>query len=133
MSLPPLALELLGRPAFATLGTLGPDGAPRQCLMWATHDGDDLLLASKRGRRQVEDLARDPRATLLLFDPEDGRRYVELRGTTTIVDAGARDLIERLSLAYTGRAHDVPEDAPGEAERCVLRVRVTRAVAHGDR
>lgn len=130
--LPPLARELLDRPTFATLATIDADGRPRQCLMWVAREGDELLLASKRGRRQVANLARDPRATLLLFDAERPVRYVELRGRATVEDDGARALIERLSRAYTGRGHGVPEGAPGEADRCVVRVRIERAIAHGD-
>lgn len=130
-ALPPLARELIDRPAFATLSTIDPDGTPRACVMWLARDGDELLLASKHGRRQVENLRRDPRATLLLFDAKRPTRYVELRGTATVTDDGARALIERLSRAYTGRGHDVPADAPGERDRCVVRVRVTRAIAHG--
>lgn len=130
--LPPLARELLDRPTFATLATIDADGRPRQCLMWVARAGDELLLASKRGRRQVANLERDPRATLLLFDAERPVRYVELRGRATVEDDGARELIERLSRAYTGRGHDGPADAPGEADRCVVRVRIERAIAHGD-
>ena len=48
-------------------------------------------------------LARDPRISLVVVDPEDAYRWFKLAGTATLVDEGADAQIDRLSKKYTGR------------------------------
>ena len=52
------------------------------------------------GRRKARNWARDPRATVLLFDPDDAGRYVEIRGRVSIIDDPGGSLIHELAHAY---------------------------------
>jgi PPOX class probable F420-dependent enzyme len=110
--------EFVEAPEFAVLATRNLSGGVHQCVMWTGTDGDDLVMASKRHRRQVRNIMADPEVSVLLYRRTDPERYVHIQGTATLVPDGARDLIERLSLAYTGRPHGNNEDN----ERIVIRV-----------
>jgi len=53
---------------FAVLSTLEPDGQPHSTVVWATRDGDDIVIALPKNRRKTANLIRDPRATVAVFD-----------------------------------------------------------------
>ena len=118
-----LARRLLDGRTYATVASLEPDGGPQLTLVWAKRDGDDVLFSTLAGRRKARNWARDPRAAVLLFDPSDTGRYVEVRGRVTLVDDPTGSLIHELSRKYAG------EDYTGDIEGRVI-VRVTPEHVH---
>jgi len=49
-------------------------------------------------------MRRDPRVSLVIIDPDDPYRYIQIRGKVVgITTLGARVHIDRLSKKYTGR------------------------------
>jgi PPOX class probable F420-dependent enzyme len=126
MELPALARELLDRQTFAVITTVNPDGSPQGSVIWAKRDGDEILFSTIRGRRKTRNLERDPRASFVAYDPADPYRYVEVRGTVTMTEAGGDALIDELCRAYQG----VPwPPHPGEV-RVVCRLLATHTVSH---
>src|SRR3954453_16415818 len=101
-TLPEPARALLDSAEYATIATINRDGQPQLSVVWLKVDGDDVLVSTIRGRRKCLNLERDPRATGLVYDPEDPDTYVEVRGTVTLTEEGARDLIQELGLRYNG-------------------------------
>ena len=100
--------EFLLAPRFAVLATVGPDGAPRQTVIWYELQGDRILFNTKRGRGKERDLARDRRVSLCV---EDGYRFVSIEGTVVEEIRGqdvAKADILRLGVRY---------DGPAEADR----------------
>ena len=95
-----LARRLLDQPVHATVSSIEPDGTVQLSLVWVTRDGDDVLLSTLAGRRKARNWTRDPRATVLLFDPHDTGRYAEIRGQVTLVDDPGGSLIHELADAY---------------------------------
>ncbi|HVX43311.1 MAG TPA: PPOX class F420-dependent oxidoreductase [Mycobacteriales bacterium] len=87
---------------FAVLSTLEPDGCPHSTVVWAGHDGDDILFALPRSRRKVANLRRDRRATVVIFDPANPYDSVQVQGTASLEDDPAGTLIDELSHKYTG-------------------------------
>jgi PPOX class probable F420-dependent enzyme len=87
---------------FAVLSTVDPDGAPHSTVVWVGRDGDDLLFALPRSRRKTANLHRDPRATVVIFDPANPYESVQVQGTTTLEDDPDGTLIDALSHKYTG-------------------------------
>lgn len=77
---------------YAALVTLDAGGRPQARAMDPFAPESDLTvwMGTNRTTRKVEQLRRDPRATLYYFDPE-GLGYVTLLGKAEIVD----DLEER--------------------------------------
>ncbi len=86
--------------------------------MWATHDGDDLLLSTITARRKYRNIAADPHVSVL-WSPKQPLNYAEVRGIATTTD-GAIELIERLAQTYVHRPY---RELPGDVVRVTIRVR----------
>jgi hypothetical protein len=46
-------------------------------------------------------MAANPKVSLLIVDPEDTSRYMEIRGDAELVEAGALEHLDTLTRAYT--------------------------------
>lgn len=81
-------------------------------MVWATYDGDDVLVSTLVGRRKQRNLEADPRATVLRCPREQPYSYAELRCRVAMTTEGGRELIEQLSPACTGGPYtsDGPDD-----------------------
>jgi PPOX class probable F420-dependent enzyme len=125
VTLPELAKQLLDDKTFATIATVLPDGGPQSSVVWVKRDGDEVLFSSIRGRRKTRNLERDPRVSLVVFDPANPYRYVEIRGTVSMTETGGKELIDELSHKYMGQpyTHDKPEFV-----RVVFRITPTHVV-----
>lgn len=121
------AKELLDRPVFASLATINPDGSPQTSTMWVTRDGDDVLIGTLRSRQKARNMERDNRVSVLLTDPDDGYSYVEIRGTVTLDENGARDLMDQLSFEYDDKPFGVE---PPEKVRVIARNTPTKVIDH---
>ncbi|HEU0130575.1 MAG TPA: PPOX class F420-dependent oxidoreductase [Mycobacteriales bacterium] len=128
-TLPDTAKAWLDAVSFATLATVNADGSPQTTVHWVARDGDDVLLSTVRGRRHARNLDRDPRVSVLVMDPANPYAYVEVRGTATLTEEGARDLIDDLAEKYRG-VRPYPGDAP-DAVRVVIRVPPEHVVSYG--
>ncbi|MGZ3114904.1 PPOX class F420-dependent oxidoreductase [Streptomyces sp. H62] len=104
---------------FASVATLGPDGAPQNSVVWIKREGDTVLFSSVDARQKVRNLRRDPRISLSVYDLADPYTSVEIRGTAEIVTDGEKWLPRELSHKYLGI------DPPAEKEeetRVIIRV-----------
>ncbi|WP_336208487.1 PPOX class F420-dependent oxidoreductase [Nonomuraea sp. LPB2021202275-12-8] len=125
--LPDAARKLLDAPNLAVVTSLNPDGGPQSTVVWVRTDGDDVLFSTVAGRRKPRNFDRDPRASLLVIDPDDPYRYVEVRGRVTMREDPAGDLIQELSHKYTGKPW---EDKPG-TERLIVRIEPDKVTLRG--
>ena len=120
--LPDKAKELLDAKNVVTVATINPDGSPQTSILWATYDGDDLLLSTIESRAKHRNLSRDPRISVLIHDhATSSSNYVEVRGTVTMTREGGPELIERLSQIYDGERF-AGDDGKPERVRVVLRL-----------
>jgi PPOX class probable F420-dependent enzyme len=125
--LPEEARKLLDAPNYATVTSINPDGGPQSTVVWVRTDGDDVIFSTAKGRRKPRNFERDPRASLLVIDPDDPYRYVEVRGRVTMTADPEGALIEELSQKYRGQSW---EDKPG-VERLIVRIRPDRVTVRG--
>lgn len=72
--------DLLERAVCGVLTTLLPDGTPHSCLVWVDHDGRHARVNTTRQRQSGRDMAADPRVSLLVVDPSDTGRFMQIRG-----------------------------------------------------
>ncbi len=100
-SIPPTHRDLLERPLLAALSTRLPDGFAQTQPVWFEREGNDLLVSTTRERRKGRNLEADPRATLLVIDPEDDGQWIEVRGDVDLVGEGAEEQLDRLTRRYT--------------------------------
>ena len=68
---------------FAVLGTTNENGSAHLTVMWYDLEGDEIMFNTARGRKKPENLARDPRASLIVADEY---RFVRVEGTVRAND-----------------------------------------------
>ena len=126
-ALPEPAKKLLDDANFVVVATSNTDGSPQTSVLWATYEGDQLLLSTIQGRKKETNWLKDPRVSVLILDRDDMYSYVEVRGSVSMSTDGGPELIERLSQAYTGQSYTGDEGT--DNVRVVVRVTPTHVVA----
>ncbi len=96
--------DLINGPRVAALTTIMPDGQPQTTVVWCNFDGTYVLVNTMRGFRKEKNMRRNPRVTLLCYDPREPLRSLEVRGTVVeMTEEGAMEHLDGLSELYTGR------------------------------
>jgi PPOX class probable F420-dependent enzyme len=96
-------LELLNRPSTCYIATTMADGSPQLTQTWVDTDGEHILINSVQGFLKVRNIERDPRVAVAVSDPDNPRRYFQVRGRVVdlTTESGAEH-IEKLSQKYLG-------------------------------
>jgi hypothetical protein len=95
--------RFLEAPRYGVIGTVEPDGATWQAVVWYEVTDAGILMNARDGRRWLTNVRRDPRLSLTVADGED---YVILRGEGVVTDDPERGLSEALVLAQRYRSTD---------------------------
>ena len=96
--------DLVECPVVATLATVTADGYPHTSVVWCDFDGECIRINTMRGFVKDRNMRRDPRVTLLCFDPKEPLRYLEVRGRVVErTESGAREHLDGLASKYAGR------------------------------
>jgi PPOX class probable F420-dependent enzyme len=127
MTLPDSAKDLIRSGALGHMVTIGKTGAPHVTCVWVAVDGEDLLTAHLNpNQRKLANVRRDPRVTLSFegskLRPPGLREYLIVRGTASIEDGGAPELLQELAHVHLGPDVKFPpmdEPPPG------VRMRIT--------
>jgi PPOX class probable F420-dependent enzyme len=93
--------DLFERPVCAVLTTMSPDGQPRSSLVWVDQEAGEARFNTTLERQKGRDLLSDPRCSLLVVDPEDTARFVQIRGDAVLVTDGAIEHLDALTRRYT--------------------------------
>ena len=128
--IPPEYFELLAGAHTAVLVTLGPDGAPHTSPVWFLFDENAgvVRVSNVAGRQKQRIIERDPRVSFTVIDPLDTYRYLELRGTATVVDdpeCAVRDAVVR--------KHGYPDGSSFDkvgTRRVAVTITPSRALTH---
>jgi len=83
-------LEFLRHDVPAHLGTIDRQGYPRITPIWFIYEDGAFYMSSLVGKRQLEDLRRDPRASIRV----DSEEPASVRGVRANRQAGGRGLAE---------------------------------------
>jgi PPOX class probable F420-dependent enzyme len=98
-------VDLVNCPPVAALSTIMPDGHPQTTAVWCNFDGTQVLINVMRGFRKEKNMRRNPRVTLLCYDPHQPLRSLEVRGVVVeMTETGALEHLDALCLRYTGDA-----------------------------
>jgi len=90
--------------ALCSLATLMKDGSPQLTPVWFNTDGKHILINSASGRVKDRNMRRNPNVAVMIIDPRDPYRYIQIRGKVIeITTQDARQHINALSKKYTGR------------------------------
>ncbi len=122
--------ELFDKKVFAGLATLMPDGSPQVTPVWIDFDGEHVLVNTAAGRQKDKNLQRDGRVSLMLVDPDNPYRYLEVRGSVVErTHDGADEHINKMAKKYLGR--DVyPFRQPDEV-RVLYKIKPERSSSMG--
>jgi PPOX class probable F420-dependent enzyme len=101
VAIPESHLDLLRRPVVGVLTTMLPDGQPHSSLVWVDHDGTCARVNTTLERRKGRDLRADPRVSLLVVDPDDTSRFIQVRGEAELALEGASEHLDALTRRYT--------------------------------
>ena len=116
----PAIHELASGPNYGALATLMPDGSPQTSVVWVDSDGEHLLVNTEVHRQKFQNISRDDRVSVVVWDHGQPEREGEVRGRVveTLRGSEAREHIDRLSQKYAGRPYGVPITS----ERVILRI-----------
>ncbi len=122
--------DLFQKRAFASLGTLMPDGSPQVTPVWCDFDGEYVIFNSAKGRRKDRNVRRDPRVALAIMDPDNPYRYLEIRGhVVEITEQGADTHIDKMAKKYLD-VDKYPYRQPGEV-RVMYKIRPEHTTTMG--
>ena len=133
--IPPSHHDLIECPPIAALTTVSPQGYPHTTVVWCDFDGECVRVNTMRGFAKERNMRRNPRVTLLCYDPRNPLRYLETRGTVVeMTEHGAREHLDVLASKYAGRpirffGDAIPAHFADTEDPILCRIRPTHVVA----
>ncbi len=112
----PLVRELVELRLVAVLATNEPDGTVHAIPLWYALDGDTIVLATGSGSRKVQNMRRDPRATLVLHDSRPGFEVcgASIRARAELVEGEAAAAL--VALVHRRYVTEAGEQLPAAGE-----------------
>jgi PPOX class probable F420-dependent enzyme len=93
--------DLFTRPVCGVLTTVEPSGRARSSLVWVDAEGDCPLVNTTLERRKGRDIVANPKVSLLVVDPANTSRFIQVRGDAELVFEGAERHLDELTRRYT--------------------------------
>ena len=129
-TIPAEYLDLFERPVIISLATVMPSGQPQVTPVWGDFDGTYVRINTAEGRQKHKNMEERPNVTVMLFDPENSGRYIEVRGKVASITAEGGDAhIDALAKKYLG-VDSYPYRNPAET-RVICSVELERVLAQG--
>jgi PPOX class probable F420-dependent enzyme len=110
---------LADNPYVGVVTDLREDGSPHSTIVWVDVEDGKVSFNTARGRAKPTYLERDPRASLLVVDPEDPYKWVAVSGHAELTEEGADAQIDKLAKKYLGK-DEYPWRNPEETRVKVL-------------
>jgi PPOX class probable F420-dependent enzyme len=106
-------------PYVGTVTTLRSDGSPHSTIVWVDVEDGKVSFNTASGRAKPRHLEHDPRASLLVVDPNDTYRWIAISGRAELTEEGADAQIDKLAKKYLGQ-DEYPWRKPEEQRLKVL-------------
>ena len=101
LPIPASHVDLLTRPICGVLTTMGADGQPQSSLVWVDSDGECARVNTTLERQKGRNLLANAKVSLLVVDPENTGRFIQVRGDAELVTTGAVEHLDALTRRYT--------------------------------
>ena len=122
--------DLFNNRAFASLGTVRPNGSARVTPVWCDIEDEFVILNTAKGRHQDRNIRRDGRVALVIVDPDNPYRYIQIRGRVEhVTEEGASAHIDSLAKKYLGK-DKYPWAQPGQV-RVIFEIEPAAVQAQG--
>ena len=106
--------------AYLFLATIMPDGSPQVTPVWFDNDGEHILINTNEGRIKDRNMKDRPNVAMVIQDPADSYRYLQIRGEVVeYTREGADEHIDMLAHRYRGKPWDYQ---PGQ-KRIIFKIR----------
>ena len=106
-------------PYVGVATTLREDGSPHSTIVWVDVEGDKVSFNTALGRAKPKHLEHDPRASVLMVDPNNSYKWVAVSGPAELTEEGADAQIDKLAKKYLGK-DEYPWRNPEETRVKVL-------------
>ena len=106
-------------PYVGVATTLREDGSPHSTIVWVDVEGDKVSFNTALGRAKPKHLEHDPRASVLMVDPNNSYKWVAVSGPAEVTEEGADAQIDKLAKKYLGK-DEYPWRNPEETRLKVL-------------
>jgi PPOX class probable F420-dependent enzyme len=106
-------------PYVGVATTLREDGSPHSTIVWVDVEGDKVSFNTALGRAKPRHLEHDPRASVLMVDPNNSYKWVAVSGPAELTEEGADAQIDKLAKKYLGK-DEYPWRNPEETRVKVL-------------
>lgn len=120
--IPASHLDLLTRPIHGVLTTLMPDGQPQSSLVWCDYDGECARVNTSLERQKGQNMSHNPNVSLLIVDPENTSRFIQIRGDVELVYDNALAHLDEITRQYTKHPQYYGRVFPVEKQRQETRV-----------
>lgn len=120
--------DLFDRPIIISLATVQPDGQPQVTPVWGDYVDGHVRINTAAGRQKDRNLRERPQATVLVVDPDQPLRYIEVRGKVVGVIDDDPSLIHKLSNDYVGTDYQWLEEG---MVRVTFLIEPVKVVAQG--
>lgn len=88
---------------FAHVATLMPDGSPQVSVVWVDVEGDNILVNTSEGRVKPNNVRKDPRVAVSIYDQENPYKSAAIQGKVVEMrHEGAEESIHKLAKKYMG-------------------------------
>jgi PPOX class probable F420-dependent enzyme len=131
LTIPDSHKDLFEQPVYAVVTTLQRDGQPQSTVNWMDYDGQNLIFTTVKGRQKEKNLAANPKVTVILIDPQDPYRWIEVRGVVEeATTEGASDHIEKMSWKYKNQkyygGYNKRYATPDQEQRILYKIKPTK-------
>lgn len=137
MQIPDSHRDLLDDPICAILTTISPSGQPQNTVIWCNYDGAHVLVNTADGRAKPRNVRNNPNVALMVVDPIDHMRWIDVRGKVERIDHDHDCAhIDMLNFQYTGRESGffgtaAPLEAKATQKRLIFRIKPENIVTLG--
>jgi PPOX class probable F420-dependent enzyme len=106
------------------------DGQPHSSLVWCDYDGVCARINTTRQREKGRNMLANPKVCLLVVDPQNTARYLEIRGEVELIENGALDHLNQVTRHYTPHplyyGYIYPAEQQAQETRIICRIHATK-------
>jgi len=106
-----------------------PDGQPQMSIVWGDYDGQYVLINTTLERQKGKNMLANPKVSVLMIDPKNGARFLEVRGEVTeFTQEGAIAHANRQAQAYSNDVQQrfygdiYPEEQQEKETRVIVKI-----------
>jgi PPOX class probable F420-dependent enzyme len=129
-AIPASHLDLLTRPICGVLTTMLPDGQPQSSIVWVDYDGECTCVNTTLQRQKGRAMLANPKVSLLVVDPDNTARFMQIRGDAELVTGGALEHADAMAQKYAGHpryyGYVYPVEVQARETRVICRIHARR-------